>query len=203
MKLRTKSLLRLSALKLLASCSETETYVTPTETPITPTSPTLANAEHENDCEWKTETLNVLKDKRSFVTFRHQICGLEKYTKFYVENNGTSIKKLDFDIVADGFHIFEKTDEPISDFIMNLPERIFKVGENCRPKKVSENLWMIDDGLELNAEINQMPYGLYGRNFSGQTVFEIRDDVILNYGTYSSNGGIDKSSIKFSKTSPE
>ena len=115
-KLRTKSLLRLSALILLASCSETETYVTPTETPITPTSPTLANAELENDCEWKTETLNVLKDKRSFVTFRHQICGLEKYTKFYVENNGTSIKKLEFDIVADGFHIFVQIPEKLTKY---------------------------------------------------------------------------------------
>ena len=83
---------------------------------------------------------------------------------------------------------------------MNLPEIIFKVGENCRPKKISEKLWIIDDGLGPNAEINEMPCGLYGRNFYGQTVFEVRDDVILNYGTYTTNGGIDKSSIKFTKS---
>jgi len=186
-------LLGITAVLFLSSCNNTEE-------PSKPLTPNLSNTKLENDCKWKAETLKVFQDEQSSVSFRHQICGLEKYTNVYVENNGTSIKKLEFDIVADGFHIFEKTDEPISDFIMNLPEIIFKVGENCRPKKISEKLWIIDDGLGPNAEINEMPCGLYGRNFYSQTVFEVRDDVILNYGTYTTNGGIDKSSIKFTKS---
>jgi len=191
-KLRPIFLFLLSSLIPLVSCTETDT--TATSIPLT-----SAIAELESGCEWKTETLHAFQDKKSVVSFRHQICGNEKYTSFSISENGTSINKVEFDLVTDGFHIFKRTEKPIDVFIMNLPQSVHKVGENCHPKKVTDKLWIIEDNLDPNTELSRLPCGRYGRTSWGQTIFEIKGDIILNYGTYSTNGGIDKSSIKFTK----
>jgi len=176
-------------------CSETTIH--PDERSFLP-----LNADLPAECKWKTETLQIFEKEDHFVSFRRPQCPQEAGINFFVTENGTQINYAVFDVILGGFAIFEKTEQPIDEFIMNLPQRIFEVGPECMPRKLSEKYWMIDDGREPDAKINAMPCGIYGRNFSGQTVFEIRDEIILNYGTYKIFGGIDKTSIKYIKPSP-
>jgi len=186
----------LAALFCLISCNNPVENSTPSPVESTPNQSSLDPRE---DCNWETQKLNIFENKNTFVSFRHLQCGNEEFTSFVISNEGTQISKMTFDLVTDKFHIFERTAEPIDVFIQSLPQKIFKVGENCYPKKISEKFWFLEDGLAPEAEINAMPCGLYGRNFSGQTRFEVRDEVILNYGTYFIYDGIDKSSITLVK----
>lgn len=152
-------------------------------------------------CVWRTKELEVFDDSNSIVSFRYANCGFEDATNFQVSNNGTTIKKAFYDVIYEKFHIFKRGDKPIEQFINELPVSIHVPGENCKPRKISERYWIINDGMELEAEINELPCGMYGRNFFGQTVFDVRQDIILNYNLQAQEDGIDKSSITLTKRS--
>lgn len=165
--------------------------------------PTSLKIKFSENCDWNTKELSVLNHQSKVVTFRYISCKKYDGESFRVSKTGTTIQLMAFDVVSDVFHIFERTDDPIDHFIMNLPQEIFEVGKKCKPKKLSDNFWIIDDGLPLAAEINSMPCGRYGRNFAGPAVFEVRDTVILNYSLQTEHDDIDKSSINyFDGTSP-
>lgn len=157
--------------------------------------------ELSEDCVWKTKELDVLEDSDSVVSFRYANCGHDEGTNFNVSKNGTWVKKGFYDVVYDNFHIFERTDEPIETFIKNLPNDNYIPGENCEPRQISKKYWMFDNGLVLDAEIYKIPCGRYGRNYAGQTVFEIKDDIILNYNLRRNEDGIDPSSIVLKRRS--
>jgi hypothetical protein len=149
------------------------------------------------ECSWKTKELNVFENPSAFVSFRYALCGTGDGQNFYTQNAGTTIEHAYWDVVFESVHILKKPDGSMDEFLRTLPVRIFTPSENCAPKQISTSFWVLDDGLGLAAEINELPCGMYGRNFAGQTVFEVRDNIVLNYNIFGIRDGIDISSIAY------
>lgn len=155
-------------------------------------SPTISR-----ECSWKTKEVNVFNDPNAFVNFRYASCVTGDGQNFHTHNEGTTIEHAYWDMVVESVHIFKKPDLAMDEFLSTLPIRIFIPSDNCVPKQISTSFWVLDDGLELDAKINELPCGIYGRNFAGQTVFEVRDNIVLNYNISGIRDGIDMSSITY------
>lgn len=159
--------------------------------------PEVETWELDEDCRWKAEELSIL-DKKYVVSFRHESCEPTIPETVYEGKaylKGATIKKLQFDVVSGSFSVFEIEDENVSKTISSL---IFgpRVHQGiCIPKELDSGIWQIDDGLPFDENINEMPCGKYGRNFAGQTVFEVSDNLLIQYNPQGGFGNIDKSSI--------
>jgi len=155
-----------------------------------------------SDCTWNKEVFEVPFGDRIIVSFDHKKClndGLENvYTsKLYeLETNGIKVNSAYADVVFDYFDVLEKTDLNIEDFLLTLIKKHIDHEGDCKPKQISENKWTIEDGLSSAGEINFMPCGRFGRNFSGQTIFQVNDLAILHYNLPSKDDDINKKSIK-------
>lgn len=158
--------------------------------------------ELSENCIWKDKELILSEKSAKTVSFRYANCGFEEATNFHIANQGTRVNKGFYDVIYENFNIFERTDKPIKEFITSLPVILRPLGDNCEPKQISDRFWIIDDGLDIEAEIDQMPCGDYGRNFFGPTVFEVRDDIVLNYNLWQPEDGIDRTSITLNKRNP-
>ena len=148
-------------------------------------------------CIWSSAKLPVFESQKKIVKFRYQSCLDKEQESVFVDNNGNDVIKLSFDVVTGSFSIFEQGAQNQEAFVHGMIDRYWEHDGICEAKKLKENIWKIDDGKSHNAEINFMPCGRYGRNFSGETIFIFKDGVVLNLKVSGENDDIDFSSIEY------
>ena len=178
---------------ILLSCVERETI-----------EPAISNqiTDINADCTWETKRSNFQWNKDLFVTFSYKICSNDSFETiaflkpYELEARGTKIGKFHADVIFDSFSVIEYDGLEIASFLKSLVKKNFEHEGVCKPKLISKNKWIIEDGLPLDIEINYMPCGSFGRNFAGQTVFTINEMAILHHNMPTSSDEIDKSSIK-------
>lgn len=153
--------------------------------------------EVQEGCGWKNAKLSVFNNKTKFVKFRYISCYEKNSGSVYVQTNGNDIIKLSFDIVDGNFSIFEHKNIHPKAFVQQTINKHSDHDGICKPVKIKENVWKIDDGKSHDADINFMPCGRYGRNFSGETFFIFKDNVAFNFQMSGEHSYIDFSSVEY------
>lgn len=191
-----KSLTILTVASLMLGCSNPDQQNTNTS---------LVSDKLNLDCTWKKEVLQIPFNEEITVSFDHETCTNDGAAIIFtsepydLETKGIKINSAYADVIYDYFNIFEKTDLNTQDFLQTLIKKHIDHEGECKPKQVSKNIWAIEDGLAANEQIRFMPCGRYGRNVSGQTIFQINDIAILHFNTPSLADEINKTSIKLER----
>jgi len=179
----------------LLSCSESITpeikLLDPPEFEL-PDPPTLREG-----CNWATAKLPVFNSKKEFVKFRYESCLGPESESVFVDHNGNDVTKLTFDVGDGGFSIFKNDNIEQEEFVQKMIQRFFEHDGICAAVKIEENVWKIDDGKGYDADINFMPCGRYGRNFTGETFFHFKGDVVFNFQMAGKWNTIDLSSVEY------
>jgi len=172
----------------LTACLETPTNEKQINSPIN----------SEAGCQWVTSNVSLFNSSEHRVTFKHEVCFEAEHEHIVLENNGTKITKLTFDVVSASFSVFQQGTYSEQEFVERLIEKYWEHDGFCKATKLDKNIWKIDDGKYSDADINFMPCGIYGRNFSGETVFNFNNGIVLHVPLSWKNKTIDFSSITYS-----